>query len=190
MAILDRVLGALDALTRGVAIALATGILLILCAQIFFRYVLNSSILWSEEVATWSLIWLVFIGAAAIMRRWEHVHIPMLIQRLPLGIRPGVIVFAKLATAVAVALVAYYGLQWVLGPVHIRSQTSGISTRWIKLAVPMGAGLMTLFALRAALEDIRHWRRGDLEYFSRYGDLGLDEDAHARPGLPTPTPDT
>ena len=177
MPILDRVLGALDALARGVAIALATGILLILCAQIFFRYVLNSSILWSEEVATWSLIWLVFIGAAAIMRRWEHVQIPMLIQRLPLGIRPGVIIFAKLATGVAVALVAYYGLQWVLGPVHIRSQTSGISTRWIKLAVPIGAGLMTLFALRCALEDVLRWRRGDMEYFRKYGELALDEPA-------------
>lgn len=190
MAILDRALGALDALARGVAVGLATGIILILCAQIFFRYALNSSILWSEEVATWCLVWLVFIGAAVIMRRWEHVQIPMFIQWLPLGMRPGLIVLAKLATGVAVALVAYYGLQWVLGPVHIRSQTSGISTRWTKLAVPVGAGLMTLFAFRAALEDIRHWRRGDLEYFSRYGDVGLDEAADARPGLPTPTPDT
>jgi len=190
MAILDRALGGLDALARGVAVALATAIILILCAQIFFRYALNSSILWSEEVATWCLVWLVFIGSAVIMRRWEHVQIPMFIRWLPLGLRPGVIVFAKLATGAAVALLAYYGLQWVLGPVHIRSQTSGISTRWIKLAVPIGAGLMTLFALRAALEDIRHWRRGDLEYFSRYGDVGLDETAEARSGLPIPTPDT
>src|SRR5262249_3771862 len=167
--------------------ALATGIILILCAQIFFRYALNSSILWSEEVATWCLVWLVFIGSAVIMRRWEHIHIPMLIQWLPLGLRPGVIVFAKLPTGGAAALLAYYGLQWVLGPVHIRSQASGIDTRWIKLAVPVGAGLMTLFALRAALEDIRLWRGGDREYFARYGDLGGDESAEARP---SPTPDT
>jgi TRAP-type C4-dicarboxylate transport system permease small subunit len=190
MAIVDRVLGALDALARWVAMALATGIILILCAQIFFRYFLNSSIVWSEEVATWCLVWLVFIGSAAIMRRWEHVQIPMLIQRLPLGIRPGVIIFAKLATCLAVALVAYYGLQWVLGPVHIRSQTSGISTRWIKLAVPVGTGLMALFALRCALEDIRRWRRGDMEYFSKYGELGLEEAAEARSGVQTATPGT
>ena len=190
MTILDRVLGALDALARGVAMALATAIILILAAQIVFRYVFNSSIVWSEEVATWCLVWLVFIGAAAIMQRWEHVQITILIRRLRLGLRPGVIIFAKLATGVAVALLAYYGLQWVLGPVHIRSQTSGISTRWIKLAVPIGAGLMTLFAFRAALEDIRHWRRGDLEYFGKYGDLGPDETAEARASLPATTPDT
>lgn len=190
MAILDRVLGALDALARGVAMALATAIILILAVQIVFRYVFNSSIVWSEEVATWCLVWLVFIGAAAIMHRWEHVQITILIRRLPLGIRPGVIIFAKLATCVAVGLVAYYGLQWVLGPAHIRSQTSGISTRWIKLAVPIASGLMTLFALRAALEDIARWRRGDLEYFSRYGDFRLDEVAEVRPGRSTATSDT
>ncbi|OLB54709.1 MAG: hypothetical protein AUI13_11190 [Gemmatimonadetes bacterium 13_2_20CM_2_69_23] len=139
---LDRLLEVLDALARWVAMALATIIIAILFVQIFYRYVLNTSIVWSEEVATWCLVWLVFVGSAAIMRRWEHVHIPMLIRRLPLGARPGVIIFVKLATCLAVTLVAYYGLRWVLGPGHISSQTSGISTHWIKLAVPIGAGLM------------------------------------------------
>jgi TRAP-type C4-dicarboxylate transport system permease small subunit len=169
MRALDRVLGALDCLARWAAMALSMAIILILSAQIFFRYVLNNSIVWSEEVATWCLIWLVFMGSAAIMQRWEHVQIPMLIQRLPLGLRPWVIVFAKLATFVAAALVAYYGLLWVLGPVHMRSQATDISTRWIKVVVPLGAGLMALFALRGALGDIGRWRRGDMEKFRSYG---------------------
>jgi TRAP-type C4-dicarboxylate transport system permease small subunit len=172
---LDRVLDTLDLATRWVAIALATAIILILLAQIFFRYFLNSSIVWSEEVATWCLVWLVFLGAAALMRRWDHVQVPMLIRGLPLRIRPALIVFAKLATCLAVALIAWYGLQWVLGPIHIRSQTTDISTRWIKLAVPIGAGLMTLFALASAAADIGRWRRGDLEYFRTYGDLELED---------------
>ena len=185
---LDRLLDVLDGLARWVAMALATAIILILFAQIFFRYALNSSILWSEEVATWCLVWLVFIGSAAIMRRWEHVHIPMLIRRLPLGARPGVIIFAKLATGLAVALVAWHGMLWVLGPGHISSQTSGISTHWIKLAVPIGAGLMALFALRCALEDILRWRRGEMEYFRTYGDLELEGATGAQAGVRAAAP--
>src|SRR5439155_485640 len=107
--------------------------------------------------------------SAAIMRRWEHVHIPMLIRRLPLGARPGVIIFVKLATCLAVTLVAYYGLRWVLGPGHISSQTSGISTHWIKLAVPIGAGLMALFALRGALADVARQIRRLFERLKREG---------------------
>lgn len=175
MAALDKALDALDAVARWLAMVLATAIIAILAAQIYFRYVLNSSIIWSEEVATWCLVWLVFLGGASIMRRWDHVQIPMLIRRLPLRVRPGVIIAVKLLAALACGLVAWYGLQWVLGVGHITSQTTGISTRWIKLAVPVGAGLMVLFALRGALEDARRWRRGETDYFSRYGDLSPAE---------------
>lgn len=184
MQAVDRVLDALDAAARWLAMLLATAIIVILAAQIVFRYFLNHSIVWSEEVATWCLVWVVFLGAATIMRRWDHVHIPMLIRRLPLAWRPAVIILAKLLTCVAVILIAYYGVQVVLGPVHVRSQVTDISTRWIKLAVPVGAGLMALFALRAALEDMIRWRRGDMESFRTYGDLPLDESA-VREATPT-----
>lgn len=189
MVIIDRALDALDALARWIAMALATAIILILAAQIFFRYVLNSSIIWSEEVATWCLVWVVFLGSASIMRRWDHVQIPMVIRWLPLGLRPGFIVFAKVLTAVAAALLAWYGFQWVLGQGHIRSQTSGISTRWIKLAVPVGGTLMALFALRCAVEDIRRLRRGELAYFRDYGDPAAD-DATAAAQAPPAAPGT
>ena len=77
MATLDRVLDALDALARWLAMALATAIIAILLAQILFRYVLNSSIIWSEEVATWCLVWLVFLGSASLLRRWSSpMHCP------------------------------------------------------------------------------------------------------------------
>jgi TRAP-type C4-dicarboxylate transport system permease small subunit len=175
MAYLDRVLDGLDALARWLAMALATAIIALLAAQILFRYVLNSSIIWSEEVATWCLVWVVFLGAASIMRRWEHVQIPTVLRRLPLAVRPGAIVLAKALTAAAAGLVAWYGLQWVLGQGHITSQTSGISTRWIKAAVPVGAALMALFALRAVLADAGRWRRGDRDYFRRYGDVAPEE---------------
>lgn len=173
----DRLLELLDRSARFTALALVIAVISLLSAQIFFRYAMNSSITWSEEVATWCLVWIVFIGSATIMRRWEHVNVPMLIRALPLNIRPAVIIFAKIATCVAVALVAYYGVQVVLGTFHRGSQVTGINTRWIKLAVPIGAAMMTLFALQCVIDDIRRWRRGEIEYFRSYGDLGIEETA-------------
>jgi TRAP-type C4-dicarboxylate transport system permease small subunit len=175
MAAYERFLDRLDHLARRLTSVLCCLIIAILVAQIGFRYLLNSSIVWSEEVATWCMVWLVFLGAASIMRRWEHVNIPMLIRALPLDWRPAFIVFSKVATVVAVTLVAWYGVQVVMGTFHIRSQTSGINSRWIKLAVPIGAGLMAIFALQCVVEDLRRWVRGDLGYFAAYGDLGIDE---------------
>src|SRR5947209_19755435 len=98
---LDRLLEVLDALARWVAMALATIIIAILFVQIFYRYVLNTSIVWSEEVATWCLVWLVFLGSAAIILRWELVHIPMLFLRQPLGARYGGSIICKYDTCTA-----------------------------------------------------------------------------------------
>lgn len=174
MASIERFLDRLDQGARLLTSVLCCAIISILVAQIGFRYFLNSSIVWSEEVATWCMVWVVFIGSASIMRHWEHVNIPMLIRALPLASRPAFIIFSKVATVIAVALVAWYGVQVVMGTFHIRSQTSGINSRWIKLAVPTGTILMALFALQCVVEDLRRWRRGDMDYFARYGDLGID----------------
>ncbi|MEJ2134846.1 MAG: TRAP transporter small permease subunit [Desulfofustis sp.] len=32
--------------------------------QVFFRYVMNAPLYWSEEIARYAFVWLVFIGAA------------------------------------------------------------------------------------------------------------------------------
>jgi len=188
MSAVDRALERLDQAARFLGVLLTAAIVVILLAQIGFRYFLNSSILWSEEVATWCMVWVVFIGSASIMRRWEHVNIPLLIQVLPLRVRPVLIIFAKLATCVAVAIIAWYGVQVVMGTFHIRSQTSGINSRWIKLAVPIGSSAMALFALNWTVHDLVRWRRGDLEYFRRYGELALDEIADTASTVRTVAP--
>jgi TRAP-type C4-dicarboxylate transport system permease small subunit len=188
MSVLDRVLDLLDRATRMASIAAAVAIVAILLAQIFFRYALNSSIVWSEEVATWCLVWLVFLGSATIMRRWDHVNIPMLIQRLPMTVRPTIIILAKLVTCATCAVIAWYGVQIVMGTFHINSQTVGINTRWIKFAVPIGGALMAVFAFGCIVDDLRRLRRGDTEYFRRYGDIALDEAADKAEAIRTAAP--
>lgn len=175
----DRVIESLDSCARAVAGALTTAIVLILLAQIGFRYLLNSSILWSEEVATWCMVWVVFIGSASLMKAWEHVHIPLLIRVTPLRIRPIFIIAAKLATLVTACVFTWRGIEMVSGTFHIRSQVSGISSRWIKLAVPVGIGAMALFAFHCIVEDIRHLRRGDYQYFRKYGEIVPHEESAA-----------
>ena len=40
----------------------------IMCGQVFFRYVLNSSLQWSEEASIWAMVWMVFVGSVVVMR--------------------------------------------------------------------------------------------------------------------------
>ena len=47
----------------------------LLIAQIFTRYVLNSSLTWSEELSTYCYVWSVFIGSSAIISNDGHLKI-------------------------------------------------------------------------------------------------------------------
>jgi len=51
--------------------------------QFFTRYVLNNSFAWTEELAVYCLIPVVFIGAAMCVRRSRHIQVNILYRYLP-----------------------------------------------------------------------------------------------------------
>ncbi len=151
-------------------IRIATGTLMvilvaIMVAQVFFRYVLNSSLTWSEEVAVYLMIWVVFLGSAILVRRWEHVQIPTIVELCPQRIRIALILFGRLASIICMAVFIWYGTEAFFGNYHAASFTTGISTKWIKLSIPVGAAFMVLYALIVLAEDIRAIRSGDRNRF-------------------------
>ena len=51
------------------------GMALLVAVQVFFRYALNHSIFWSEELARFLLIWLTFLGASVVYYRGVHASV-------------------------------------------------------------------------------------------------------------------
>ena len=60
-------------------------IFMLLCAimQVFFRYVLQISVPWTEEAARFALIFITFWGGAAALREKEHITIPAILEKMP-----------------------------------------------------------------------------------------------------------
>lgn len=50
-----------------------TAMLIIASAQVFFRYVINYSISWSQDLLTYMLIWSVFIGISLAVKKRKHI---------------------------------------------------------------------------------------------------------------------
>jgi TRAP-type C4-dicarboxylate transport system permease small subunit len=46
--------------------------------QFFTRYVMNDSLSWTEEIARYGLMWVVFIGGAMVTRRNTHIAVELL----------------------------------------------------------------------------------------------------------------
>src|SRR5256884_4514670 len=53
--------------------------------QFFTRYVLNDSYAWTEEIATYCLIGVVFLGSAMCVRLSRHIQVDLLFRYLPAG---------------------------------------------------------------------------------------------------------
>ena len=95
---------AVDFVARLVSIFFVLCVLVFMTSQVFFRYVLNSSLQWSEEASIWAMIWMVFIGSVVVVRRWEHIYIPTVVKLLPIKIRSLVIVFTKILVLIFFAV--------------------------------------------------------------------------------------
>jgi TRAP-type C4-dicarboxylate transport system permease small subunit len=65
-------------------LALLFGVIIItMFTQVVFRYLLNQSLYWSEEIVRYLFVWLVFLGGAAVIRDGSHIGIDILIMKLP-----------------------------------------------------------------------------------------------------------
>src|SRR6187455_1958918 len=56
---------------------------LVIFYQFFTRYVLNDSASWTEEIARYLLICMVFVGVAAAVRTSRHIHVDFLYRLVP-----------------------------------------------------------------------------------------------------------
>jgi len=147
----------------------------VILAQVFFRKVLNDSLQWSNELAVFFMVWVVFIGAAVVMHKAEHINIPTFVNMLPMTVRPYVIIGAKLITLVFLLAIAFFGLQVFNGTFHAAAATMPfISTKWVKLAIPLGGAIMALFAITNIAQDVIALRRRDREHFENQGKFGID----------------
>ena len=81
----------------------------IVFANVIARYYLSASLAWSEEVARFMLIWLVFIGAVLAYVNDEHLGLDIIVQLFPRRIRYGLAVVADLLIMVAIYLVIHGG---------------------------------------------------------------------------------
>lgn len=58
-------------------------ILVVACvAQVFFRFVLNYSLSWTEELARYSFIWMHMIGASLLIEAKEHATVTIILDAL------------------------------------------------------------------------------------------------------------
>jgi TRAP-type C4-dicarboxylate transport system permease small subunit len=137
-------------LDRGTGIAcvvLFAAILVVMICQVASRYVFNSPLTWTEELARYLFIWACYLGAPVATRRGNHVTIVFVLERVPRslarivgwGIQAvSLIFFLQLAVLGAILAVRSHSVEAITLP---------IPWSLIYLAVPVSGVLMILQTL-------------------------------------------
>lgn len=143
----------------GATLALALGVM---AAQVFFRYVVGDSLVWSEEVARYSLIWSSMVGAAVAYRHGSHVAVTDLVARLPGGVQSGVVRATHMAVLAFAVLLTWQSWALTMRTFTRKEVTVALQMdiAWIHLAFPVGGALLALVALEGIWRGARSGSAG------------------------------
>jgi TRAP-type C4-dicarboxylate transport system permease small subunit len=125
--------------------------------QFFSRYVLNDSFAWTEELAVYCLMPVVFIGASMCVRRVRHIQVNLLYRFLP------TLAGRTLSTLVDIAALSFYAYAaWLVALYALAVNNEPMTTiNWNKSHVYwLAFAGFALMALRAVQVAVENWRRG------------------------------
>ena len=143
---------AIDAAARWIEVGLA--LLLIAAVSLNFvnvvgRYGFGESFFAADELQTYSMVYMAFLGAALASWRGLHLRMDVLLHRLPSKLQTALGFIELLLVVVLGSLVTYVGWKYVaqMYSLGARSQTAQMPM-WIPhAAIAAGFGLMVLVAL-------------------------------------------
>lgn len=90
----------------------AAAMVIVVGIQVFFRYVLNDSLFWSEELGRLILVQLSFFGATVAYKRGAHLGTGFLVERLPSALQKAVEAFVLCVSLFFFGALAVYGFRF------------------------------------------------------------------------------
>lgn len=103
----------LDRLCDATALIILNLTVSVVFLQVLARYVLKIPISWTEEVARFAFIWMVFVGIAVTERQKAHFRITFLVDRLPPPTRFKLWVLGEVLVFGALGWLLYESLRFV-----------------------------------------------------------------------------
>jgi len=115
-------------------------------AQIFFRYVLSSALIWPEELNIFLMVWITFVGSSVAIKEKSHIGVDMFVNLLPQQIAHIIRICSKIVVFYCVVLITKYGFNVAQMNLDVFSDALRISMFIPRISLVVG-GLMMLFQI-------------------------------------------
>lgn len=155
-----------DNAERWLLLVFYTMIVVTVVVEVIRRFLLAYSSIWGGEIARYSFIYLVWLGAAAAVKQRAHIRIDVLLHVLPNQAKSVVYLFGDLCTLALVILTFYWSFDSIITSLTFGSVTHGlrISLVWFFAALPLGLSLMLVRLVQSIWRDLSDLRSGRPAY--------------------------
>lgn len=137
------------------------GMGLILAYEVVCRYFFNAPTIWAQETATYMYMWTMLAAASYTLQEGKHVHVDLVIERLPGGARRLTEAATSGVGAAFCAIVAVQAYQMIAATIRF-GKVSATPLRvplWIpQTALLMGFALLTFQFAFLAVDRIAELR--------------------------------
>jgi len=153
---MEKLFKGLRALLYWISVASMGVMLVIIFAQVIFRYFFGHSFEWSEELARFLFVWVVFLGSALIMGEGGHLAVRMLPEKFkgrPLGF--ALEIFINLCSYTFILLLFTQGWKMTSIMTFQTAPGMGIPMSWVYAILPVSAVLMLCYLFKDTLRIFR-----------------------------------
>jgi TRAP-type C4-dicarboxylate transport system permease small subunit len=131
--------------------------------QVFTRFVMGDPSSWTEELATFLLIWVALLGSAVALGRGAHLGIDYFVGKLDdrIRMRTELFVFAVVALfSLLVMVIGGVGLVMRTLELEQISVALKLPMGYVYLAVPISGAFLVLYSLIGFFERLNSVRQG------------------------------
>ena len=141
-------------MARNLAGIFLVAMIVIVIMQIFFRYVLNDSLIWTEELAKTLMVWTAFLVAPWAYRTGTNVRIGFFADEFPQTFQKTMRLMLHLLIFWIVAVFFYESFGFWQRGLTVRADSLPIQVAWFYSVVPIAFVLLLLAGVELILRNI------------------------------------
>jgi C4-dicarboxylate transporter DctQ subunit len=132
---------------EGLIILCATVVVSIVTTEVILRYIFSHSLIFTEELARYLMVWIVFLGAALAVRDGSHIKISMVVKHFHHRQRRFLEVLSYCLVVVFLVILTVEGIKILPRQLYQMCITIDTCMFYFYLAIPVGSVLMIIFLL-------------------------------------------
>lgn len=138
---------------RNISVVLFVVLFCTLVLQIFSRYLLDISIVWTEEISRWLYIYIVMLGASEAVAKRDHIAVDLVPNLLGDKGRAFLFISIHLIYLATCIYLVKLGYKSTMRMHRLEAITMDVPVSAVYIAVPIGFALMALRSCLAIFED-------------------------------------